>query len=242
MAPPVAVAGDVHLCPEDPATTRRFLAWLASLQGRTATLVLLGDVFDLWAGRTQRREDLPRALGESLRGLQEAGTRLAFLPGNRDFLFDGLDQVAIELWPDPVRTRWGGRTVLLTHGDQLCTADAAYQRMRRALHGRAAGALARVLPYRTKRWVGEGLRAVSRRETRRKSAPTMDIDYAAARAWLDGYGADLLVAGHVHTGVHHRLAGDPAREVLVLKDWDRGGGVVWFDAGGVRLSPPCPPA
>ena len=41
--------------------------------------------------------------------------------------------------------------------------------------------------------------------------------------------AQAIVAGHVHTGVHHRHAGPPEREILVLKDWERGGSVITFD-------------
>ena len=66
----------------------------------------------------------------------------------------------------------------------------------------------------------------------------MGIDYAVARAWLDAYDADVLVAGHVHTGVHHRLPGDRPRDVLVLKDWEAGGGVVRWDGASVALVPP----
>ena len=56
---------------------------------------------------------------------------------------------------------------------------------------------------------------------RRKPYASMGLDYGLVRAWLGGYGADVLVAGHVHTGVHHRLAAAPAGDVLVLRDWER---------------------
>lgn len=240
MAPPVVVAGDVHLCAEQPEVVRHFVTWLEGLRGMGGTLVLLGDVFDLWVGRPQQVDPLPRAVLPHLRALAAAGTRLVFMPGNRDLLFRGVDGVQIECWPDPVRTRWGERTVLLTHGDQLCTADRAYQAMRRFFYGPGGHALDLLLPYRAKRWLGDGLRRLSARETARKSRPSMDIDYGEALAWLEAHAADLLVAGHVHTGVHHVHAGPPRREVMVLRDWERGGGVVTFDRAGVSLAAPRP--
>lgn len=241
MTPPVAVVGDLHLCDEQPEVTARFLAWLAGQRGRLATLVLLGDVFDMWAGRAQQHEALPRRVIDGLRQVQKAGTRLAFLPGNRDLLFRGVDAADIELWPDPVRTRWGERTVLLTHGDQLCTADLGYQAMRRFFYG-PWGRLGRLLfPYWLMRYLAGGLRRLSTRAIGRKQRAAMDIDYGAALAWMEEHGADLIVAGHVHTGVHHRHAGPPVREVLVLKDWEHGGSVVFFDEGGVRLEHPSVP-
>jgi UDP-2,3-diacylglucosamine hydrolase len=238
MDPPVVVVGDVHLCEEEPEVLHRFAAWLDGLQGRAQTVVLLGDVFDLWVGRPQQTDRVPRAVLPHLAALAQAGTRLVFVPGNRDLLFRGVDGVEIETWPDPVRTRWGKRTVVLTHGDQLCTGDRAYQAMRRFFHGPGGHALDRLLPYRTKRWLGDGMRGLSRRETGRKPAASMDIDYREALAWLEAYGADLLVAGHVHTGVHHVHPGPPTREVMVLRDWEHGGGVVVFDEEGVRLEVP----
>lgn len=238
MEPPVVVVGDVHLCVEEPEVTERFLGWVDSLVGRCKTLVLLGDIFDLWVGRAQQHDPLPLSVLPHLRELAEAGTRITFMPGNRDLLFRGVDDVPIEVWPDPVRTRWGDRVVVMTHGDQLCTADHGYQAMRRFFYGPGGHALDVVLPYRAKRWLGDGMRGLSLRETGKKVTASMDIDYGEALRWLEAYESDLLVAGHVHTGVHHVHAGPPRREVLVLKDWEHGGGVVIFDAEDVRLERP----
>lgn len=241
MEPPVVVVGDVHLCVEEPEVTERFLAWVDSLAGRCNTLVLLGDIFDLWVGKPQQEDPLPRAVIPHLGKLVGAGTRITFMPGNRDLIFRGVDGVDIEVWPDPVRTSWGERRVVMTHGDQLCTADHGYQAMRRFFYGPGGHALDIALPYRAKRWLGDGMRGLSMRETGKKTTSTMDIDYGEALRWLEAYEADTLVAGHVHTGVHHVHAGPPRREVLVLKDWERGGGVVAFDQDGVRLEKPRPP-
>jgi UDP-2,3-diacylglucosamine hydrolase len=237
--PPVVVAGDVHLSPDDPATADRFEAFLRGLPGRCATLLILGDLFDAWVGRAQAREPFARRFLDLLRGLAGAGVRIAFQAGNRDYAFDGADGLALDLWPDVVRTTGGGRVVVLTHGDLLCSADHRYQRMRSLLRGPVGkGALA-LLPYRVKAWLARGLRGLSRREVRRKPLASMGIDYGLARAWLDGYGADVLVAGHVHTGVHHRLPGDRPRDVLVLRDWsDAGGAVVRWDGSSIALEAP----
>ena len=238
MEPTVVVAGDVHLTPEDPRGAAAFERWVASLAGRCSTLVLLGDVFDYWVGRRQAAEPFPRRIVEGLAALGASGTRLAFLAGNRDFAFDGAEGLEIEVWPDVVRTKWGSRTVVMTHGDLLCTADARYQAMRRVLRSRPArGALA-ALPHAAATYLARGLRDLSLRETARKPYASMGIDYAAARRWLEEYDADVLVAGHVHTGVHHRLGGERPRDVLVLKDWQAGGGVVRFDGQSVALVPP----
>lgn len=235
---PLRVVGDVHLCAEQPRVVEQFLAYVASLEGTGGSLVMLGDLFDLWAGRRQQGDAVPRRVLEALRALAAAGTRLSFLPGNRDFEFDGADGLPIDLWPDPVRTRYGERVVLFTHGDQLCTSDLAYLALRRFIYSPYARILDALLPYGTKRWMGEAARDISRRATRVKARRTMDIDYGEALRWMAHYDADVLVAGHVHTGVHHRHLGPPAREILVLKDWDRGGSVIRFEGQRFALERP----
>ena len=238
MDPTVVVVGDVHLTPDDPVGAERFGAWLSTLHGRCSTLVLLGDLFDYWVGRRQAKDAFPSEIVDRLAALSKAGTRLAFLAGNRDYAFDGADGLDVAIWPDVVRTRWGTRVVVMTHGDLLCTADARYQSMRRLLRSRPArGALA-AMPHGAATYLARGLRDLSVRETRRKPYASMGIDYGVAKDWLEAYDADVLVAGHVHTGVHHRLTGERPRDVLVLKDWEAGGGVVRFDGSTVALVPP----
>jgi UDP-2,3-diacylglucosamine hydrolase len=235
MAGPVTVVGDVHLSPREPEVERRFLAWLARRGREGGTLVLLGDIFDAWVGPGQEREPRLAPLLEALTNLERRGVRLCFQGGNRDFLLERLPGVNVELWPDVVRTQWGTRRVLLTHGDLLVSGDRAYLRLRRLLRSRPALAVARRLPYRVRVGLARALRRASRRALRTKPRALVDIDYGLARRWMEAAEADVLVAGHVHTGVHHRLPGARPRDVLVLKDWDRHGGVVRFDGTTVAL-------
>ena len=238
LTAPVIVAGDVHLSPEHPEVADRFEAFLRGLPGRCASLVLLGDVFDWWVGRQQAEEAFAQRFIGALSALVRAGTRVAFQGGNRDYAFDGADGLEVDLWPDVVRTTWGARTVLITHGDLLCTGDGRYQTMRRVLRSRGARAGLAALPHGAATWLARGLRDLSEREVRRKPYASMGLDYALAKTWLAGYGADVLVAGHVHTGVHHRLAGARPSDVLVVKDWEAGGGVVRFDGRSIALLSP----
>jgi UDP-2,3-diacylglucosamine hydrolase len=239
---PLRVVGDVHLCAEQPEVVDHFVGYLASLEGTGGSLVILGDLFDLWAGRAQQADAVPRRVLAALRALAAAGTSLSFLPGNRDFAFHGADHLPIDIWPDPVRTRYGERGVLFTHGDQLCTSDHAYLALRRFIYGPMGRGLDLLLPYAAKRRIGQGTRDVSRRATRVKAGRTMDIDYGEALRWMAYHDADVLVAGHVHTGVHHRHRGPPEREVLVLKDWERGGSVIRFDGERFALERPAAPS
>jgi UDP-2,3-diacylglucosamine hydrolase len=238
MEPPVVVVGDVHASSAHPEIEARFLAYLKSLEGRGGTVVLLGDVFDWWVGRGQQGEPESRPVLDALRGLVASGVRLCFQAGNRDFAFDGADGLALDLWPDVVRTTWGARRVLLTHGDLLVSGDTSYLAMRRVLRSRLfTWGRKRLLPYRLLRGIAQALRRTTSRALRRKDRRWLDIDYGLARQWLSAADADVLVAGHVHTGVHHRLPAERPLDVLVLKDWDHRGGVVSWDGRTIALVP-----
>lgn len=235
---PLSVVGDVHLGPHDPAQTERFAAWLAARAAAGGTLVILGDLFDAWVGAPQAREPVPRRVLEALAAVARAGMHLVFMAGNRDFLFRSPAGLPMETWPDPSVTTLGGRRVLFTHGDLLCTADRGYLVLRRALRDWRGRSLSFLLPYRVKRRLAGGLRGQSRRAATGKAMGAMGIDYGEALRWMRAHGAAVLVAGHVHTGVHHRHPGPPEREILVLRDWQRGGGIVTFDGTRFALEAP----
>ena len=80
---------DAHLGAEsEPAEVRKLadlLDFLAYLEGRASTLVLLGDVFDFWFERPRTAPtDHPELLAALLR-VSEAGTDIHFLGGNHDY-------------------------------------------------------------------------------------------------------------------------------------------------------------
>lgn len=233
MSAPITVVGDLHLRADREDVLDAFLGCLADVRARGGTLILLGDVFDRWLGRRQAEAPFERRAIDALRETAAAGVRLAFVGGNRDFLFDGVDGLDIELWPDVVRAGWGGRTVVLSHGDLLCTADLEYLAMRRVL--RQLRRLRGLFPYGVRTFLAGRLRKTSSSARKAKAPHRMALDYGEAKRWLDGFDADVLVVGHVHTGVHQRL--EDGRDVYVLKDWERAPNTVVFDGEGLRLGP-----
>lgn len=234
LALPVTVVGDVHLSAREPAVQEAFLGFLRRLEGGGGTLVLLGDVFDWWVGRGQERDPAVAPVLEALARVATSGVALCFQPGNRDFAFRGGPGLPLAVWPDVVRTTLGGRRVLLTHGDLLVSGDTGYLRLRRVLRSRLVALGLAILPHAWLARVAGWLRRSSSRALARKDRRLLDIDYGLARRWLEAAGAEVLVAGHVHTGVHHRLRGPGALETLVLKDWSSTGPAGPGPAGTAR--------
>lgn len=230
---------DIHLSPHEAAIVDRFLAFLAGPARQAASLTVLGDLFDYWAGDDDLADPFNARIVAALRALADSGVAVGFMAGNRDFLV-GADFAAaagLTLLPDPSLHDIAGVSTLLTHGDTLCTDDADYQRFRAHVRDPAwqAAFLARPLADR-KREI-EMLRARSEAEKKIKPADIMDVNAEAVATALLAHGAHAMIHGHTHRQNRHVHAID-GRECVrwVLGDWrpERGSALA-CDAEGCRF-------
>lgn len=228
----VLFISDLHLCEERPATIQAFLAFLRGPAREAITLYILGDLFEYWAGDD---DDAPlnRRIAEALAELAERGSRIFFLPGNRDFLLASRFACAarLTLLPDPTKIELEGRPLLLSHGDALCTDDIAYQSYRRQVRDPAwqQGFLDRPLAER-KQFI-EQLRNQSTAAKAQKTREIMDVNPDAVTALLREHGRPTLIHGHTHRPAHHVHVVDGQRcERWVLSDWlDDAPYLMWHD-------------
>lgn len=220
----VWIAADMHLRPDTPATCEAFEAFVAAAAQDADALLLPGDIFDAWIG-----DDILDAPPAWLARLTDAlaatgrATALWLGHGNRDFLMGErlARTVGARLLPAQVQlaTDWG--PVLLSHGDELCTDDAAYQQMRAVVRNPAwqADILARPLAERMQ--IAAQLRAQSESGKAGKTMEIMDVNQAAVEALLRDTGITRLVHGHTHRPQRHVfLLDDQPAERWVLPDWD----------------------
>ena len=173
---------------------------------------------------------------EALRRLAEGGVRVYLMRGNRDLLM-GPELAAAcgaTLLPDPILIDLYGTPTLLSHGDQLCTDDLAYQAYRKQVHDPAwqGQFLAQSLAAR-KAFIAQ-LRARSEGEKQVKSMEIMDVNQEAVKALLRGQHYPNLIHGHTHRPGHHRLHVDSHTcERWVLGDWDVAANALICDASGM---------
>ena len=112
------------------------------------------------------------------------------------------------------------------HGDQLCTDDVDYQRLR-ALLAESESTVARCIERCPTSCVAASrvlLRAGSRRATASKPEQIMDVNADAVAAAMSEHQVTRLIHGHTHRPARHEfsLAGR-ACERYVLADWYRSG-------------------
>lgn len=228
---------DLHLEEDRPELTGAFLDFLQREAPAASALYILGDFFNVWIGDDDDRP-LNGRIAAALRQQAETGLTVFLMHGNRDFLIGETFATAAgaTLVPDPTVLEHGGRRYLLSHGDQLCTEDLAYQAFRSQVRNPAWQQAMLARPLAERRALAAQLRAASKSMSSNKPEDIMDVSQAAVEALLLEHNCDTLIHGHTHRpDTHHfPLAGRP-RERIVLGDWGSKGWFVELGPDGASL-------
>ena len=198
----------------------RFEECLHAERKQVNEIYILGDLLEMWIGDDDDSE-LAQFLYTTLRAAN-AHVPIKIMHGNRDFLLGDVfvERTGCELLADPYLV---DDHILLSHGDQYCTDDAAYQALRSTMRAPEwqADILSKSLEER--KAFGEMLREQSKAANANKATNIMDVNPSAVRQAMTAHSADILIHGHTHRpGMH--LQGNSRR--FVLGAWDRCGWVV----------------
>lgn len=222
--PPMSICfiADLHLSESHPEITERFQHFLQEEAPQHQTLYILGDLFEVWIG-DDLIPDAFRATLQQLYTLSQQGITIRIQHGNRDFLlgetFEKLS--GAQLIDDPYSITLDNKSVLLTHGDQLCTEDLSYQRYRGWIRHPVVTWLLRHLPQGVRQKIGKGLRQRSTADKQQKSMSIMDVTQSAVKSLMRKWSSTLLIHGHTHRPAIHsfKLDGNNAQR-MVLGDWN----------------------
>lgn len=248
----VWIASDVHLGPGTPRTRAAFFSFLEDAIREADALLLCGDIFDAWIGDDLALRDPPPWLEDTIAHLKAAAAALPLWlgRGNRDFLMgpELSNYLGAHLLPDTCRLACDSGDILLSHGDEYCTDDKAYQRFRRLVRTPLVQGMFLSLGLRTRQRIAAWARRRSMTANRAKPAEIMDVSAQAVMAAFEQSGLDTMVHGHTHRpAVHTMEVGARTRTRFVLPDWhyegaDTRGGWLVIDQQGIRLvqSPPPP--
>ncbi|AIL61024.1 UDP-2,3-diacylglucosamine diphosphatase [Pseudomonas alkylphenolica] len=235
----ILLISDLHLQEERPDITRAFLDLLDGRARHAEALYILGDFFEAWIG-DDAMTPFQTTICQALRALSDSGTQVYLMHGNRDFLIGEAfcKAAGATLLADPSVVRMGGESVLLMHGDSLCTLDIGYMKMRRYLRNPLSLWILRHLPLGTRQKLARKLRSESKAQTRMKANDIVDVTPEEVPRIMAEYGVHTLVHGHTHRPAIHKLMVEdqPARRI-VLGDWDRQGWALQVDEQGFQLQP-----
>lgn len=228
---------DLHLDAGEPETIRRFVSFVDKEARAASALYILGDLFEAWVGDDEDDSRLA-PVQTALAGLTRAGVACSLMHGNRDFLIGPKFCAATgcRLLGDYERVDLYGSTVLLTHGDLLCTDDKRYMSLRGTLRNPAWQRDFLAKPLAERRKIAAELRQLSAAEVAAKSYDIMDVNQTTVEAVMREHGVSLLLHGHTHRPAIHQFTVDGRPAVrIVLGAWYEQASIVRWDDDGYRL-------
>ncbi len=229
---------DLHLCASRPHITTAFLSFLQTTATSASSLFILGDLFEYWAGDDDIEDAFHQQVVAAFRTLADTGVQIFLMHGNRDFLINqGFCTAAkITLLNDPTLINLHGQRTILSHGDDLCTDDVAYQSFRYQVRDKDWQTEFLKLPLPMRKQQIEAIRTRSEQEKSQKSAQIMDVNADAVNALLQAYHyPELLIHGHTHRPNQHQIELDGHHITRwVLGDWYEQGSYLICDQQGCR--------
>lgn len=233
---------DLHLQATRPDITLGLTRFLDAQRGDCDELYILGDLFEAWLG-DDATDGLATQVANALSDFAAAGARVYLMHGNRDFLLGErfAEACGATLLPDPSLIETPIGSLLISHGDALCTDDVDYQRFRAVVREEAWQQEFLARPLEARIAFAREAREKSREATAGKTEEIMDVNADAVQTLLRTQQQRRLLHGHTHRPAMHVLP--PAEELdeesggwrLVLGDWDRQGWYAEITADGPRL-------
>lgn len=212
---------DLHLCTNTPEITKKFYEFLAWAEKNVASLYILGDFFNLWAG-----DDIEDAFSHDislrLAMLRDHGMKTYFMHGNRDFLIAEtfLKKAKLEFLEDPSLIQLSNMRILLTHGDRYCIFDRQHQRFRAVTRTRYFKWCFLSLPRTFRLKMAQKIRQKSMSRTD-LSMQAMDVNQETILDEMRQFQVNHLIHGHTHRpSMHHYSIEGQDFYHYVLSDWD----------------------
>jgi len=212
---------DLHLAQNRPDITACFLRFLKKEATKAQTLYILGDLFEAWVGDDDDSAYLA-TIASALTALSSAGTTIYYIHGNRDFLLGDrfAKKSSMILLPEIDLIDLYGKSVVIMHGDTLCTRDIAYQNFRKKSRSWWWQTMVKSLPLFVRKKIAADYRKKSEAATSMKNQDIMDVTPSEVVKCLEEYKSQLLIHGHTHRpAVHELTANSKAAKRIVLGDW-----------------------
>ncbi|WP_206484483.1 UDP-2,3-diacylglucosamine diphosphatase [Thalassotalea sp. G2M2-11] len=228
---------DLHLAQNRPDITACFLSFLQNDAVAADALYILGDLFEYWIGDDDN-SPFVLAIAQGLKALSQSGVPIYFIHGNRDFLLGKgfAQQAGMTLLPEIDVIDLYGQSVVIMHGDTLCTRDTAYQDFRKKSRSWWWQAMVKNLPLFIRRKIAENYRKKSAEATSMKSQEIMDVTESEVIKSLTEHHCSLMIHGHTHRpNIHYVNLSDREGKRIVLGDWYEQGSWLKFDRSGFQL-------
>ena len=215
---------DLHLDETRPHTTALFQSFVEELKenNQQTELYILGDLFESWIGDDYENE-LHNQVKATLKSLTGSGIKVFFLYGNRDFLIgeEFLSETDVELLIDPFLLKSNGKSILLTHGDQMCIDDMEYQSFRTIVRNPDWQKDFLNFPISKRLKIAGETKDASKQSKQEKSMDIMDVNEEEVLRVFKQHEVNTMIHGHTHRPMKHELKIDGRLcSRYVLGDWN----------------------
>lgn len=208
---------DLHLIPNEVEKTNLFVKFCQESAIKADQLFILGDLFNTWLGDDLSLNAYPTVIS-ALKTLSKT-TKVFITGGNRDFLLGNAfaKQTGCILLSTPYLLETDNKNYVLIHGDELCTDDKHYQRLKGFLQNPITQFIFLRLPTKTRLKLSGQLRKKSIDAQQYKSRAIMDVNQQATDKLMQKYPDSDLIHGHTHRQNVHQNA---QYTRYVLGDWE----------------------
>ena len=207
---------DIHLEKNNIEKTNLFIKFCKQQATKVEQIFILGDLFNTWLGDDMSIYHYKPVI-KTLQELTKT-TKVFVMKGNRDFLLNKMfEQTSgCKLINSPYLLQINNKQYVLTHGDELCTKDIAYQRQKMILQHPLTKFIFVNIPKKLRQKIATKLRQTSINYKKTKTLQTMDACTDAIQELMKKYPTADLIHGHTHQKNTH-IYNNFTR--YVLQDW-----------------------
>ena len=190
-------------------------------------LYILGDFFNLWIGDDHNAKYI-EILEKKFLNLKHKNIRIFIMRGNRDFLIGEklAKRFSATLLPDPFKINIKNKSILLTHGDLLCTNDKIYIKYRNFVQSKLIKSIFLSLPYFVRNNIANFIRNKSKKRNadiiKNNDKSIADVNITDVEKLIEKFNATLLIHGHTHKELTQELLLPKTKikaKRIVLGEW-----------------------
>lgn len=218
---------------------KKIVAWLDHIKETAQEIYLVGDIFDFWF---EYKRAIPKGfvrLQGKIAELTDSGIPIHVFTGNHDmWIFDYLPkELGIQLYREPIRREYFGKTYFIGHGDGLGPGDRGYKFIKKVFANRfSQWCFARLHPN-----FGIWLASKSSQTSRAKTGNDDEKYLGDANEWLVLFCKEILkteqidtfVFGHRHLPLTIQLS--ESSTYYNLGEWINYCTYLEVSSGGVEL-------
>ena len=210
------IIADLHLTCVEGEKLDLFCRFCQTEAVNADQLFILGDLFNTWIGDDISLPDYHVVI-DCLKELTKSTTVFVMI-GNRDFLLGKKfeQQSGCTLINEPHLLKQNDQDYVLVHGDDLCTDDIDYQKMKKVLRNRLVQFLFLSFPKKWRLKLSGEIRKKSVEAQSYKSEAIMDVNQDTVDNLMVNHPGANLIHGHTHRQNTHS---SKTYTRYVLGDW-----------------------